>query len=186
VRHRVLVAALPALALLLAACGDDGEPPEISADEEPFVDAMTSAFTQSPVLPFRVDQARCVSEVAIDTIGVDRLEAAAVTPEGLVVATGVESLGVELSEDDADAIADAFGDCDISLADAVVAGASQRGDALPESTASCVRDELDEKEFAGVFARSLLDDDPEPSSEFDAFFLELAEACPQLDPIPGT
>jgi hypothetical protein len=171
-----------------AGCRDDPHrgAPDISADEAPYVDALTTAFTQSPALPFDAADARCVSAIVIDAIGLDRLEAASVTPEVLAVATGIEGLGVDLDDDDAEAVATAFADCDISLADAVIAGSGQRGVPLPDEAADCVRDELDEDDFAHVYARSMLDEDPEPSSEFDAFFLELADACPQLDPLAGT
>ena len=57
-----------------------------------------------------VSQACCISEAAIDAVGVDALQSAKVTPADLDHGSGFATLGKELSKDDVDGVATAIVD----------------------------------------------------------------------------
>ncbi|MBP7632026.1 MAG: hypothetical protein KA758_16355, partial [Acidimicrobiales bacterium] len=59
----------------------DGGDVEVSADARAYVDAMNEAMTADEEFPLSDDQAECFNARTINTIGVDRLQAAGVTPE---------------------------------------------------------------------------------------------------------
>lgn len=88
--------------------GDDGP----SDDEQAYIDAlaeMDTAGQQSST----DEQSRCMAEVVVDVIGVDRLREAA-TPEEIrenASGEGISALGIRLDEDQATAVYDRGSEC---------------------------------------------------------------------------
>lgn len=170
--HRRLLAALAAGALLLAACGDDDTEAAADADAE-YAEAMAVSMEQDEDLPFAEGDIDCLSEEFVGALGgAERLEADGITPEDLRGDKGLDELGLDLGREEADGIAAAFGSCDVSLAELVLAEA---GEDVPAEVRACVEENLDEEVLAEFFATVLVDQDTgeEPPEEL----LEPLLAC---------
>lgn len=96
---------------------DDGGDVEVSGDGQAFVDAMVESMQSEEDFPLSEDQARCFAARTVNTIGVDRLNKAGVTPEqfGSSGDSSIDFSDLGLTEDDANEIFDNFGRCDIDL-----------------------------------------------------------------------
>jgi hypothetical protein len=133
-RGRTLGLSILLVAGGLAACSDDGGSDE---DAQPFVDALVTSLQDEEGLGATDEQAECIAEQAIDTIGVDTLEEEGVTPEDVAESDGPEEL-VDLSESEAREIAEAFIDCDFDFASAF------SGPDASAELVDCVEDNLDD------------------------------------------
>lgn len=157
-RHpaRLLLGAWLAVgATVLAACGDDGS--DGASDE--YSESMAEAMARDEDLPFDQQDIDCLSVEFVDALGgAERLEEDGITPEELRGGEGLDQLGLELGDEEAEGIAQAFGACDVSLAELVLAEA---GDEVPAGVRDCVERNLDEEVLAGFFARVLVDDSAE-------------------------
>lgn len=148
-----LLACLCAAALLLGACGDDD-----SADgaTNEYTEAMAASMAGDEDLPFDQDDIDCLSVEFVQAIGgAEALEEEGITPDDLRGETGLEELGLELGDEEAANIAAAFGECDVSLAELVLAEA---GDDVPPDVRDCIEENLDEEVLADFFARVLVAD----------------------------
>lgn len=142
---------LAAGAVLLAACGDDSSD---AADD--YTEAMAASMARGEELPFDQQDIDCLSVEFVDALGgAERLEEDGITPEDLRREEGLDQLGLELGEKEAEGIARAFGDCDVSLAELVLAEA---GEEVPAEVRDCVEENLDEEVLADFFARVLVDE----------------------------
>lgn len=167
--HRRLLAALAAGALLLAACGDD----DAGSGDDEYVEAMAASMQRDADLPFADEDIDCLSNEFVEALGgAERLEAEGITPEDLGSDDGLDDLGLELGQEEADGIAASFGNCDVSLAELVL---SEAGEEVPAEVRECVEENLDEDALADFFASVLVDEDTgdEPPAEL----LEPLSAC---------
>lgn len=150
---RRTVVAVVASTLLLAACGDDG-----GGDDEArarYVDAMAESMAADD-LPFAPENRECLSGKFIDAMGgASALQGAGVTPKELADGQDLAALDLDLGEDDAEAIAASFAECDVSLADMLLADV---GEEVPAEVRSCVEENLDEEVLADFFAQVLVDE----------------------------
>lgn len=150
---RRTVIALVVSALLLGACGDDGGDDDARAE---YVEAMTAAMAADQDLPFPAEDRECLAGEFVDALGgASALQDAGVTPEALADNEDLTALDLDLGEDEAQAIAASFGNCDVSLAELVLAEA---GEDVPAEVRSCVEENLDEDVLADFFAQVLVDD----------------------------
>lgn len=114
--------------------GDDDDEVEVSGDGQPFVDAMVDAMMAEEDMPFSEDQARCVAARTVDTIGVDRLTEAGVTPDqfGSSGDNSMDFSELGLTEDDANEIFDNFGKCDINFRELMLESMAADSEVTPE------------------------------------------------------
>lgn len=170
--HRRLLAALAAGALLVTACGDDDAGNAGSGDDE-YVEAMAASMQQDEDLPFAEADIDCLSREFVEALGgAERLESEGITPEDLSSDEGLDDLGLELGQEEADGIAASFGNCDVSLAELVL---SEAGEDVPAEVRDCVEENLDEDVLAEFFATVLVDE--ETGDEPPEALLEPLLAC---------
>jgi hypothetical protein len=158
------LACLAAAAFLLAACGGDDDASGDGRNEE-YREAMAASMAEDEDLPFEQGDIDCLSGEFVSALGgAERLEEQGIEPADLRSDEGLSELGLDLGEEEAEGIAAAFGDCDVSLAELVLA-----------EVRSCVEENLDEEVLADFFARVLVDDTAgeEPPEEL----LEPLMAC---------
>jgi hypothetical protein len=170
--HRRLLAVLAAGAMLLGACGGDDEGNAGTGDDE-YVEAMAASMQDDEELPFAEEDIDCLAGEFVDALGgAERLEADGIAPEDLRSGQAMEDLDLELGQEEADGIAASFGNCDVSLAQLLLAEA---GDQVPEEVRTCVEENLDEDVLADFFATVLIDEQSgeEPPEEL----LEPLLAC---------
>ena len=149
------LATLVAAALVVGACGGDDE----SASDDRtngYTDAMAKSMGEDEDLPFAPRDIDCLSVEFVDALGgAERLRDEGIEPEDLRGEQGLGELGLELGDEEAEGIARAFGDCDVSLSELVLAEA---GEEVPDEVRSCVEENLDEDLLAEFFAQVLVDD----------------------------
>lgn len=154
---RRLLAALAAGTLLLGACGDDSDDEAGGSADDEYVQAMRDSMRGDEGLPFADEDIDCLSERFVQALGgAERLEDEGITPADLSSDEGLDELGLDLGQDEAERIAASFGDCEVSLAELVLAEA---GEEVPAEVRDCVEDNLDEEVLADFFATVLVDDE---------------------------
>jgi hypothetical protein len=169
--HRRLLTVLFAGTLLLGACGDDSG--NAGSGDDEYSEAMAASMREDSDLPFADEDVDCLADEFVGALGgAERLEADGITPEELRGEEGLDGLDLDLGQDEADGIAASFGNCDVSLAELVLAEAG--GDVPPE-VRQCVEENLDEDVLAEFFATVLVDEESgdEPPEEL----LEPLLAC---------
>lgn len=151
------LACLAVAALALAACGgDDGASGGSDGRTEEYREAMAASMADDDDLPFEQADIDCLSGEFVDALGgAEGLEEQGIEPADLRSDEGLSELGLELGEQEAKGIAAAFGDCNVSLAELVLAEA---GEEVPAEVRDCVEENLDEEVLADFFARVLVDD----------------------------
>ena len=150
---------------------------EISAEAEAYVAALEADF--DPSMQASEDEIRCISEGVVDVIGVDNLQEAGVTPEQLA-REGPGS--VELGEDEAGAIADAFIGC---LDDPMATFAASMGAGDADATA-CFEENLTEDQVRALLTAGFVSTQAsEPSDEFMQMMSDLEAACPSVGLTPS-
>ena len=127
--------------------GDDGgdDSGGGDADRQAYVDAMMASFAEEDQDVISEDQARCLSEDWVDILDPARLQAAGITPEDLGgdEALDIADTDLDLSDDEANELFDAFGGCDIDLGE-LMAESFAEDDDLTEEQASCLGDAFTE------------------------------------------
>ncbi|MDE0802818.1 MAG: hypothetical protein OSA99_05790 [Acidimicrobiales bacterium] len=165
------VGALLAGGMLFAACGDDGG--GSSAESNEYSDAVAASIRSEGDVPFSDDEVDCLSRELVDAIGgPSAFEDAGLSPEDLEGSSDLADIGLDVSEEQADAVAASFGKCDINLTDAFL---SDLGDEVPDDVKSCVEDSFDEDAFADLFAQTLVSGDP--GNDLPPELLEDLMAC---------
>jgi hypothetical protein len=158
----------------LAACSDDGGD---SADAQPFIDALATTLEDEDEGGPTAEQAECIAERTVEIIGVDTFEEEGITPEDVEGSEGPADLGLELSDDDATAVAEGFFDCGFSFVDSLLnTMAPDASDELRD----CVEDNVDQDVVVEGLALDLQGDEEASSASSEAFFTDLTEACPEL------
>lgn len=148
----------------------DGGDVEVSADARAYVDAMNESMTADEEFPLSDDQAECFNARTINTIGVDRLQAAGVTPE--MMSSGDSAMDFSdlgLTEDEAGDIYDNFGRCDIDLQDLMMQSMATDDEVTPAMQA-CMENVLTDENLRKLMVSSMMngdegmEDDPELES----------------------
>lgn len=153
--------AILASGLLLAACGDDGG----GGGSNEYSDAIAESIRADEDVPFSEEEIDCLSVEFVDAIGgPDAFEDAGVSPEDVAESNDLSTTDLELGEDEAEGIAGAFGECDISLTEAFL---SDFGDEVPDEVRTCIEENIDDEVFADLFAQAIIagDEGDEPPPE---------------------
>ena len=156
-----LFGALLALALIASACGGSDSDSGSPADQE-VIAAVAAQMRADDDMPADVD-AECMAAAMVSGLGGAQVMADTYGLTAETIAAGQEPDEVELSVDDARAMADKIMGC--GLADIVVA--EMAGDGMSEDDASCLFDKLDQDIIRDVFAADFM-------SEADSLRIEAA------------
>lgn len=152
-KSRLLGIAL-AGAMVFAACGDDDDGGG-SAESNEYSDALAAMFKAEGEVPFSDDEIDCLARELVDAVGgPSALEDAGIEPGDIEEGQELSDTDLDLGDDEAEAIANSFGDCDISIAEAFLA---EMGDEVPEETRDCIEDSLDDEALADFFAQTLIE-----------------------------
>lgn len=113
--------------------------PDISAEAQPYVDALVSRVTNDEeAMELEPAQRECVADHFVNIIGVDRFEAAGVTPEGLITnGIGMSFAEVGLSSDEGYQLYDSLDDCNIKMRKLMIERFASR-DGLTEDAKECI------------------------------------------------
>lgn len=150
----------------------DGTP-----DEQAYVDAMEESLRPSSGSPMSEDQARCLAPRLIEILDPERLADAGVEPDELHTAGGLDVPGIDLEEDEANAMYDSYGECDIDMR-AVFLDGVLAGSGLDAEEIACVESVVTDDKIRALMVgmtmvgEEAVDDLPEVA----AFGAEL-EAC---------
>lgn len=166
-RGRTLALAILLAAGGVAACSDDGD----SADAEPYIEALMASLDDEDEGGPTEEQARCIAEKTIDTIGVDTLEEEGVTPEDVEDSDGPEDLGIDISEDQARDIAESFVDCDVDFA-SLFAGPDGADELV-----DCIDENLDTDLIIDAFTQQFLGDEEAANETFQEAFAAVDSEC---------
>lgn len=127
--------------------------PETGGDSQPYVDLIVDDLAGDPAFPISDEAAECIARVTVETIGVDELESAGVTPEDFARAGALTDLGIKVAPDFTAQLAEQFDDCadfGATIADGLVTDLN-----VVEGSLDCVGDELDRAEFNMLLAEAL-------------------------------
>lgn len=113
--------------------GESGDPVDVGGDGQAYVDAMMQSMQGDEEFPLSDDQAECFSSRFVDTIGVDRLQDAGITPEMMASDDdSMEFTELNLSEDQGNELYDNFGDCGIDLRQIMLDSMAEDEEMTPE------------------------------------------------------
>jgi hypothetical protein len=185
---RMLALLVGGAALVLAAgCGDDDDDAagngdvEVSEDGQAYVDAMIESFDNSDPDELQIDreQAQCLAPRWVEAIGADRLAEAGIEPEDFASEGDVDLSTVGLTEDDGNAMYDAFEACDIDITSVFVEslGADQE---LSEEDTACIGDALPDDLLRRIMVTSFVEGDDALSENEDLTgeLLAVFSECP--------
>jgi hypothetical protein len=156
-----------------------------SADAQAYVDAMIESFDNADPdeLQINREQAQCLAPRWVDAIGADRLAAAGIQPRDFGAEGDVDLTEVGLSEDDGNAMYDAFGECDIDVKAVFVESFSADRD-VSEDDKNCLADAMSDDLLRRIMVTTFvegeeaLNQDEELSGELFGVFAD----CPGLVP----
>ena len=163
-RGRTLALSILLVAGGAAACSDDD-----GTDAQPYVDALTEELQADGEMTD--EQAECMAERSIDALGADFLAENDITPEDMAGSEGPQDLGVEVSEEQARGAAEAFVDCDISVAEGVL------GPDASDEAVACVEDNFDEDVFVDALTAEYLGESEEAEEIFAEAFGPVQAEC---------
>jgi hypothetical protein len=153
------------------------------ADAQAYVDAMIESFDNADPdeLQINREQAQCLAPRWVETIGTDRLAAAGIEPQDFGKEGNVDLTTVGLTEDDGNAMYDAFGGCDIDVKALFVESFSADRDVSEEDQvclADAMSDDLLRRIMVTTFVEGeeALNQDEELTGELFGVFAE----CPGL------
>lgn len=180
---RLALGLLAVTGLLVTGCSDDdggdGASAEVSAEAQPYVDAMKTSManSQDEDDPFNLSEGQidCMAPRMINAMGVDRLEEAGVTPEDIAADedNGMDFSDLNLTEEDGNKMYDAFGACDINLREVMMESFS--GEGMPDEAAECIEGVLTDDNLR-TFIVSLMvngEDGMESDPAMEGFMNEL-------------
>lgn len=140
-----------------------------AGDRQAYLDAFTKGFQDEEEQVFDSGQVDCLAERYLDTIGLDNLVDAGVTPEEYGDGNDFpEEVG--LDEDKANELYDQFGACDIDLKEIFIdVFARFSPEPLTDEQRSCIDDALTEEKLRRSFVADLLDldEDQDPLDGLD-------------------
>ncbi|HEX2576688.1 MAG TPA: hypothetical protein VHK88_10100 [Aquihabitans sp.] len=144
-----------------------------SADRQAYVDALTAALTSDGEGLFEPAQMACLGEAFVDTIGVEELQAADISPEQFAEQDGESLEPLGLTEDDANELYDQYATCEIDLQSAFNTFLTSDGQVTPEQQACVDRYATDDsfrRSFvADILGEELADDPLEKAGECVGF-----------------
>lgn len=181
---RISATILGATALFaLASCSDDGgSSVKASQTEEgkAYVDAMMSQFDASS--GFTKDQGRCIAELTIDTVGIQELKDAGITPENVNDTTDASSSVFDKFKPDskqADAIIDGVFGC-VDFGEVMLTQLSGTGNSLPieADKVRCVGQAMEKStEFHDFLKATLLNVDSNTNADIQALLRQMFTDC---------
>jgi hypothetical protein len=144
----------------LAACGSSDPAPSKTSAGKRYVDALLAGYEASNAKSvFTRAQAECISNHAVDAVGVQALKDSGVTPKEIAGKGSFQLLGSKLSKADGRKLGDVFvsGEC-FQLADALInAGVSSGFKGIPKAKVRCIMVEMAKPTAArAAFANSVL------------------------------
>lgn len=122
-----------------------------SDNEQDYIDGLAEAISDGTLIT--AEQGTCLGESWVDMIGFDTITATGMSPSQFA---NLETAGydeLDLSDAEAGALYDAFGSCDIDVAETIRSGFQQG--ATPEQQA-CLDGALTEEAVKGVFTQGLM------------------------------
>lgn len=135
---------------------DEGDEVEVSGSGRGYVDAMTDAMTADEDMPLSDDQARCFSSRFVDTVGVDRLQAAGITPEMLSDDDStMEFTELDLSEAEGNRIYDNFSRCGVNLREMMLESMASDDDLTP-AMRSCMEGVLTDDNLRTLMVMTMI------------------------------
>jgi len=148
--HRALrLLLIPALLLAVGAgCGDDDEGGSggggggedgLSDEEQAYVDAAMKDFDPKEAEPLTEDDATCIVTSMVDSVGVDGLKDAGITPESFSESEGFPD---GLTEDQAGDVVGAINGC-VNLRDLFLEGIEQDS-SISKETQDCLAERFDD------------------------------------------
>ena len=171
--------ALTAPVALLAACGDDDDGGGGSGVADDHVAAWTANLTDAEDgLAVADDDAECMAEALVDGLGTERFEDADVTVEDIEAgASPGELLGDGgISEDDARAVLDEWGDC--TDLDRLLAESSAEAMGLEAEGVDCLAGALEDEGIAEeLLVASFTTEDGQPEQGAYDRFVAAASQC---------
>lgn len=168
--------AVTLVAVFLTACGSDGGSAS-SSEGQKYVDAAMESYKSSKTAnqAFTKSQAECVASGIVDTVGVDTLKSAGVTPSDFGESDGpFKALGSKLSRKQAEGVVSVItdGKC-FDFTDLVTKSASSGSDAfgkLGKEKVRCLFDTLlADKAFKNAMVDSMLGKDSSDAAFQKAF-----------------
>lgn len=128
--------------------------------DQVYLDAMIESLRESDSedLQFTDEQAECLAPQWLETITVDALREADITPEDLASDDVSVDLAPILDQDQGREMVDAFGDCGVDLETVFVEGLSADG-SIEADQAACLADALPDGYVEQLFAITLADGD---------------------------
>lgn len=139
--------------------GDGGGAVDVGSDGEAYVSAMVESMQADEDFPLSDEQAECFSSRFVDTIGVDRLQEAGVTPEQMASDDeSMEFTELDLSLDEGNELYDHFGDCGIDLHEIMMSSMSEDEDMTPEMQA-CMEAVLTEENLRAFMVIGMTEGD---------------------------
>lgn len=178
-RRPRLLLLLPALALVLSACGgDDGDEQfdfsggGSSDDAKPYVDAMAASLAEGKDSPMNQEQASCFSEGFVDVIGVDRLKSIGSAKEWAEESEGLEFTELKLTKEEGGEIYDNFATCGVDLRESLLADFAD-DDSMDEKTKQCVADAMDEENLREFFVTIMVEGEEAMADDQGGLFGEL-------------
>jgi hypothetical protein len=176
-----------AVAVTNGGCGDDdddagsGDDVEVSEEAQPYVDAMIESFDNSDPEELQIDreQAQCLAPRWVETIGPDRLAEAGIEPEDFSSDDDLDLSTIGLSEEDGNAMYDAFEACGIDVKNVFVQSMAT-DEELSAEDVECLEGAIDDDLLRRILVTTFvegdeaLDQDEELTGELFAMFAE----CP--------
>lgn len=189
--HTPLLAAVVAAALLtVAACGDGGTADDDAAgstsgadsdasvaDLDTYNAAVIDDLENGGGLPFGEAESRCMAEGFVESIGLDALQAAGVTPEELVAEEPSE-LGIDYDDAQAGRFAALMRGCGLSASDLLLSGPGEAGADVPEDLAACVDENVDADALFALAGQTMADGGAIDEAGAGAILADAVTACP--------
>ncbi|MFZ4719215.1 MAG: hypothetical protein ACOYMR_07305 [Ilumatobacteraceae bacterium] len=184
--------ATAALLLGLGACGSDSKggdaaTGEVTAEEQPYVDAMVKSIQADGTAPFTGDQASCLAKGMVNIIGVDEFEKAGITPEN--IGDGSDKVLGELPVQKTDDLVKLVFDGDCFSFGTLMADQLTKDTSLPieKDKAECLGNAMGKSDaFRKAFVASLTGDtSTDPFGEVDIFKM-FSDCGVSLGDVTGT
>ena len=182
----------------VAACGDDdsdsstettavagedapAEQPSDGDQRDEYVEAIVAIAGDDDIEGFPPEARQCVAESFVDGFGAEEMAAAGVTPEDIGDHDAPGDIGLDFSDEQADAFYEQMSGC-MDLRALLVEGILGSGDAPPE-VAACFDENLSEDLLQRFFTTGFTQGDAgfEENPELEAEFNAALEPCMALE-----
>lgn len=147
-----------ATVLIIASCGDsDGGSDGAAVDDDlkPYAEALAQAFDDDDDLALGASERTCIGNGTASMFGQARLEAAG-DPAEVLAATADDLTALDITESEADHVAELIWDCVPSLLDVMQAEFTAEDSGLTEDQTDCLLDVIDKDLVIDVIASGAL------------------------------